>query len=88
MNFCLLLIDSWYFILQISPGLSKLSSSVESYYNTGLQHSQAAAGFGNALSDVAKTLQNDKDISEPILKVIHCKYFFKNSSISTVKFRK
>lgn len=53
---------------EITPGLSKLSSTVESYYNTGLQHSQAAAGFGNALSDVAKTLQNDKDISEPILK--------------------
>ena len=44
---------------------------VESYYNTGMQHSNAAAGFGTALSDVAKSVQNDKDISEPILKVLY-----------------
>lgn len=43
---------------------------VESYYNTGMQHSNAAAGFGTALSDVAKSVQSDKDISEPILKVL------------------
>lgn len=41
---------------------------VESYHNTGMQHSQAAAGFGTALSDVAKAVQDDKDISGPILK--------------------
>lgn len=43
---------------------------VESYHNTGMQHSQAAAGFGTALSDVAKAVQDDKDISGPILKVL------------------
>ena len=42
---------------------------VESYYNTGMEHSKAATGFGSALSDVAKSIQNDKDISEPIVKV-------------------
>jgi len=35
-----------------------------------MQHSKAAAGFGTALSDVAKAVQKDKDISEPILKVL------------------
>ena len=42
---------------------------MDSYYNTGMQHSKAAAGFGSALSDVAKVVKNDKDLSEPILKV-------------------
>ncbi|XP_015763868.1 PREDICTED: arf-GAP with coiled-coil, ANK repeat and PH domain-containing protein 2-like [Acropora digitifera] len=53
---------------EITPALSSLSSMVESYYNTGMEHSKAATGFGSALSDVAKSIQNDKDISEPILK--------------------
>lgn len=53
---------------EITPALSSLSSMVESYYNTGMEHSKAATGFGSALSDVAKSVQNDKDISEPILK--------------------
>ncbi|XP_078352123.1 arf-GAP with coiled-coil, ANK repeat and PH domain-containing protein 3-like isoform X2 [Oculina patagonica] len=53
---------------EISPALSKLTGTVESYYNTGMQHSKAAAGFGTALSEVAKTVENDKDISEPIMK--------------------
>ncbi|KAJ7389793.1 hypothetical protein OS493_029216 [Desmophyllum pertusum] len=53
---------------EISPTLSKLTGSVESYFNTGMQHSNAAAGFGTALSDVAKAVENDKDISEPIMK--------------------
>lgn len=42
---------------------------MDSYYNTGMQHSKAAAGFGTALSEVAKSVENDKDISEPIMKV-------------------
>lgn len=53
---------------EITPTLSRLSGMVESYYNTGMEHSKAATGFSAALSDVAKCLQNDKDISEPILK--------------------
>lgn len=46
---------------------------VESYYTTGMQHSKAAAEFGTALSDVAKSVENDKDISEPIMKVLTLK---------------
>lgn len=53
---------------EISPALSKLTSTVESYYTTGMQHSKAAAGFGTSLLDVAKAVENDKDISEPIMK--------------------
>lgn len=55
---------------EVSPALSKLTTSVESYFSTGMQHSKAAAGFGSALVDVAKSVENDKDISEPIIKVI------------------
>ena len=43
---------------------------VESYFNSGMQHSKAAAEFSTSLSDVAKALDNDKDISEPIMKVL------------------
>ena len=57
------------FTYQISPALSKLTGTVESYYTTGMQHSKAAAGFGTSLLDVAKAVENDKDISEPIMKV-------------------
>ena len=35
-----------------------------------MQHSKAAAGFGTALLDVAKSVESDKDISEPIMKVL------------------
>ena len=34
-----------------------------------MQHSKAAAGFGTSLLDVAKAVENDKDISGPIMKV-------------------
>lgn len=53
---------------EVSPALLKLTGSVESYFSTGMQHSKAAAGFGSALVDVAKSVENDKDISEPIMK--------------------
>jgi len=42
---------------------------VESYYTTGMQHSKVAAGFSTSLLDVAKAVESDKDISEPIMKV-------------------
>jgi len=48
---------------------------VESYYTTGMQHSKAAAGFGTSLLDVAKAVENDKDISEPIMKVYSWKRY-------------
>ena len=54
----------------MSPALLKLTGSVESYFSTGMQHSKAAAGFGSALVDVAKSVEDDKDISEPIMKVM------------------
>ena len=54
----------------MSPALLKLTGSVESYFSTGMQHSKAAAGFGSALVDVAKSVENDKDISDPIMKVM------------------
>lgn len=38
-----------------------------------MQHSKAAAGFGTSLLDVAKAVENDKDISGPIMKVCSCK---------------
>ena len=38
-----------------------------------MQHSKAAAGFGTALLDVAKSVESDKDISEPIMKVLSLK---------------
>ena len=34
-----------------------------------MQHSKVATGFGTSLLDVAKAVENDKDISEPIVKV-------------------
>ena len=65
----LFFVFTFLYCLKITPALASLSSMVESYYNTGMEHSKAATGFGSALSDVAKSIQNDKDISEPILKV-------------------
>lgn len=53
---------------EVTPALSNLADTVDSYYNTGVQHSKAAAGFGNALSNVAKVVKDDKDLSEPLLK--------------------
>ena len=52
-----------------------------------MQHSKAAAGFGTSLSDVAKAVENDKDISEPIMKVCSwkCRQYIEIGSFKILK---
>lgn len=53
----------------MTPALSDLTKSVESYYNSGGEHSKAAAAFGSTLVDVAKAFPHDDKMTEPLLKV-------------------